>query len=72
MYEFVLKAPFPFSKGFFEFRIELCHLIIELKIMKFGEHLKANISPEYGEAAYLNYSELDDIIRDLSLSAPSG
>jgi SPX domain protein involved in polyphosphate accumulation len=40
--------------------------------MKYGAYLKANISPEYGEAAYLNYAELNDIIRDLSQSAPSG
>eukprot|EP00538_Stauroneis_constricta_P006375 CAMPEP_0119570346 /NCGR_PEP_ID=MMETSP1352-20130426/43566_1 /TAXON_ID=265584 /ORGANISM="Stauroneis constricta, Strain CCMP1120" /LENGTH=715 /DNA_ID=CAMNT_0007620013 /DNA_START=77 /DNA_END=2224 /DNA_ORIENTATION=+ len=40
--------------------------------MKFGEHLKANISPEYGEKPYLDYSGLDDIIRDLAQMAPSG
>jgi SPX domain protein involved in polyphosphate accumulation len=40
--------------------------------MKYGEHLKANISPEYGEAAYLDYDRLDDIIRELSDFAPSG
>jgi hypothetical protein len=40
--------------------------------MKYGVHLRANISPGYGEAAYLNYTELNDIIRDLSQSAPSG
>ena len=39
--------------------------------MKYKEHLKANISPEYGAAAYLNYSELDGIIRDLAEQAPS-
>ena len=40
--------------------------------MKFGEHLKANISPEYGEDAYLKYGDLDEIIRILSENAPSG
>jgi SPX domain protein involved in polyphosphate accumulation len=40
--------------------------------MKYGEHLKANISPEYGEDAYLNYSELGAIIRLLAENAPSG
>jgi hypothetical protein len=40
--------------------------------MKYGEHLRANFSPEYGAAAYLNYSDLDDIIRHLSKNAPSG
>jgi hypothetical protein len=40
--------------------------------MKYGEHLTANISPEYGEDAYLTYSELNDIIRLLSENAPSG
>ena len=40
--------------------------------MKYGEHLKANISPEYGEDAYLKYTELDDIIRHLAADAPSG
>ncbi|CAJ1930789.1 unnamed protein product [Cylindrotheca closterium] len=39
--------------------------------MKYGEHLKANISPVYGEAAYLDYDRLDDIIRELSDFAPS-
>ena len=40
--------------------------------MKYGEHLKANIAPEYGAAAYLNYSELDDIIQMLAEISPSG
>ena len=40
--------------------------------MKYGEHLKGNIAPEYGAEAYLTYSELDEIIRDLSANAPSG
>ena len=39
--------------------------------MKYGEHLKENISPEYGAAAYLDYSGLDDIIRELSETAPA-
>ena len=39
--------------------------------MKYGEHLKANISPEYGPEPYLKYEELDDIIRILSEEAPS-
>jgi len=34
--------------------------------MKYREHLKENISPEFGEAAYLAYGELDDVIRILS------
>lgn len=29
--------------------------------MKYGEHLKANMSPDYGAVAYLNYSELVEI-----------
>ena len=39
--------------------------------MKFGEHLQANISPEYGSDAYVNYVLLDDIIRELAETAPS-
>jgi hypothetical protein len=39
--------------------------------MKYGEHLKANISPEYGPEPYLNYTALDDIIRVLVEAAPS-
>ena len=39
--------------------------------MKYGEHLKANISSEYGKEAYLNYNELDDCIRELAADAPS-
>jgi len=38
----------------------------------FGEHLKANISPEYGAEAYVNYKELDELIQQLSATAPSG
>lgn len=41
-------------------------------MVKFGEHLKANIAPEYGAAAYLDYQALDDIIQALSETAPSG
>lgn len=40
--------------------------------MKFGEHLKQNIDPEYGPEVYLDYDKLDDIIRALSKMAPSG
>ena len=39
--------------------------------MKYGEHLKANIAPEYGPEPYLNYDLLDDIIRELTEYAPS-
>lgn len=39
--------------------------------MKFGEHLKANIAPEYGKDAYLNYEQLDRIITELSRTKPS-
>jgi SPX domain protein involved in polyphosphate accumulation len=38
--------------------------------MKFGEHLKSNVSPEYGADYYLNYTALNDIIRKLSEEAP--
>jgi SPX domain protein involved in polyphosphate accumulation len=41
-------------------------------MVAFGEHLKANIAPEYGANAYINYQELDDIIQKLSTTAPSG
>lgn len=34
--------------------------------------MKANIAPEYGAAAYLNYSELDGIIQMLAEISPSG
>jgi len=40
--------------------------------MKYGEHLIANIAPEYGAEAYLNYSELDNIIQMLVEISPSG
>jgi len=39
--------------------------------MKFGEHLKSNIAPEYGDSAYLDYSELDDVISRLAEIKPS-
>jgi SPX domain protein involved in polyphosphate accumulation len=41
-------------------------------MVAFGEHLKANIAPEYGAEAYINYKRLDDIIQELSSTAPSG
>jgi len=41
-------------------------------MVAFGEHLKANIAPEYGAEAYTNYQELDDIIQKLVSTAPSG
>jgi len=34
--------------------------------MKYGEHLLENIAIEYGPQSYLNYSDLDSIIRTLS------
>jgi hypothetical protein len=39
--------------------------------MKFGEHLKESIAPEYGPEPYLDYGKLDVIIRDLSEKAPA-
>lgn len=39
--------------------------------MKYGEHLKANIAPEYGADNYLNYERLDQIISELERSRPS-
>jgi hypothetical protein len=41
-------------------------------MVAFGEHLKANVAPEYGAAVYLDYQGLDDIIQVLSQTAPSG
>jgi len=38
--------------------------------MKYGEHLKENVAPEYGPEPYLDYDKLDDIIRELSDIAP--
>jgi hypothetical protein len=39
--------------------------------MKYGEHLKANVAPEYGPEPYLDYDKLDETIRVLSRSVPS-
>jgi SPX domain protein involved in polyphosphate accumulation len=39
--------------------------------MKYGEHLKANIAPEYGEENYLHYERLDQIITQLTETKPS-
>lgn len=39
--------------------------------MKFGEHLKANIAPEYGVDNYLYYERLDQIITALTETKPS-
>jgi len=39
--------------------------------MKYGEHLKANIAPEYGPDPYLNYERADQIIIQLSSTKPS-
>jgi len=39
--------------------------------MKFGEHLKNNIAPEYGAEPYLAYERLDQIISQLAQSKPS-
>ena len=37
--------------------------------MKYQQHLKENISPDFGEENYLAYGKLDDIIRKLSTKA---
>lgn len=34
--------------------------------MKYGQHLKDNIAPEYGPEPYLDYDELKRVIRHLS------
>jgi SPX domain protein involved in polyphosphate accumulation len=39
--------------------------------MKFGQHLRENIAPEYGPGPYLDYDHLDSIIRELSEKAPA-
>ena len=39
--------------------------------MKYGEHLKNNIAPEYGPEPYLAYHRLDEIITQLAQSKPS-
>mmetsp|Transcript_31932 Transcript_31932/g.77659 ORF Transcript_31932/g.77659 Transcript_31932/m.77659 type:complete len:721 (-) Transcript_31932:2797-4959(-) len=41
-------------------------------MVAFGEHLKANIAPEYGADAYVDYAGLDKIISTLASTAPSG
>jgi hypothetical protein len=40
-------------------------------IMKYGEHLKQNIAPEYGPDPYLRYDKADQIITELSSTKPS-
>jgi SPX domain protein involved in polyphosphate accumulation len=39
--------------------------------MKYGEHLKGNIAPEYGPDPYLAYDRLDEIILQLNRLKPS-
>ena len=39
--------------------------------MKFGQHLRENIAPEYGIKPYLDYDRLDRIIRSLSEKKPA-
>ncbi|GKZ00868.1 hypothetical protein MPSEU_001038500 [Mayamaea pseudoterrestris] len=39
--------------------------------MKYGEHLKANIAPEYGPDVYLQYETLDQTISQLAKVKPS-
>lgn len=39
--------------------------------MKYGEHLRMSLAPEYGPEPYLNYEKLDGIIRQLSEKAPA-
>jgi hypothetical protein len=39
--------------------------------MKYGEHLKANIAPEYGAENYLHYEEMNRLITALSETKPS-
>jgi SPX domain protein involved in polyphosphate accumulation len=41
-------------------------------MVKFGEHLAANIAPEFGPEAYIDYEGLDKIIKTLLQTAPSG
>jgi hypothetical protein len=38
--------------------------------MKYGQHLKDSIAPEYGPEPYLDYDKLKRIIRRLSEKAP--
>lgn len=49
-----------------------CNHKIKNTMVAFGEHLKANIAPEYGADVYINYQELDLLIQMLSSTAPSG
>jgi hypothetical protein len=39
--------------------------------MKYGEHLKNNIAPDYGPEPYLAYERLDQIITELMETKPS-
>lgn len=39
--------------------------------MKYGEHLKANIAPEYGAENYIQYDKMDKIIAELSETKPA-
>jgi len=39
--------------------------------MKYGEHLKENIEPDFGPEPYLAYEKLDHIIYELSKLKPS-
>jgi hypothetical protein len=39
--------------------------------MKYGEHLKQNIAPEYGPDPYLQYEKADQIISELTSTKPS-
>ena len=39
--------------------------------MKYGEHLKHNIAPEYGPDPYLSYDRLNEIINELTRTKPS-
>lgn len=39
--------------------------------MKYGDHLKQNISEEYGPDPYLRYDKADQIITELSSTKPS-
>ena len=39
--------------------------------MKYGEHLKQNIAPEYGAENYLQYERMDRIITELSETKPA-
>ena len=41
-------------------------LLQQRRKMKYGQHLRENIAPEYGPEPYMNYAHLDGIIRILS------